>query len=149
MVILSRHASQESKSKVFSAWMLIPAVQRFNRAYLQLETENLFDFLKQRFSFLETKVISAPKELSGTSRESGPPLHCLYKEGVTQQNILARWNRFFQLGPESQRQQGPNGSFLREIEVEKSIVKWWLKEQDLLKKREARMKQGRNKDEKL
>jgi hypothetical protein len=137
MLILQR---EKEDSALFSVWMLIPALQRFNRGYLTEETKSLAGFLQRRFPFLSIKITQSPRELGSTARQSGPPLYALYKEGVFQQNIIAGWDRFHQLGPEAQVQQGPNGGFLRESEVENSVKKWWTRELDLQKKREARIK---------
>lgn len=129
-----------SHDQSFSCWMLLPAAQRFNRGYLEKETDELLNFLKARFTAGEVVVRQQPLEATATSREMGPALFGLFREGDYQRSVTPAWNHFFQLASESQLQQGPNGDFAREAEISQKIASWWEKELEVIAKREARNK---------
>ena len=137
LLVLSQHLEQP---ETYSCWMILPQAQRFNRGYLEQETAELNSFLEKRFPGAEISIKNPPLEFASTSRELGESLFGLFKEGEFQRQVLPRWNQFYQLAPENQNGQGPNGRLEKEEQISTEVKKWWAKELEIIAKKEARKK---------
>lgn len=55
----------------FDVWMRVPAVQRFNKEYLQVRSERMQKYLKERMSLTDPQILNFPQEYYYTYTQLG------------------------------------------------------------------------------
>lgn len=128
-----------SSSDRFDVWLRIPTVQRFNKQYLEEKAQLLILKLKERTRCFEAKIQDYPQEYEYTYNQLGPSRHPVYEKSSLKRfkpKSLANvsWD-----GPEYWDHLGWEGAFHFQNEILQDVSRWWIKKEELRKKKEAKL----------
>nr|HRO68625.1 hypothetical protein [Pseudobdellovibrionaceae bacterium] len=132
LVILQKTASERS----LDAWIRIPAVQRFNRGYVEEHGRRIVEFMKERLADTHPEIQSLPQESSYTSQELGEARFPVWTEGLSPAKTrLSSSNVHFE-SPENRESHGLDEAFDHQKELRDRLVRaWHLKQEKLMKEK--------------
>lgn len=124
--------------RALDAWIRIPALQRFNKGYLEEHGRRILTQLGSRLSGIEATVQSLPQEASYTSQELGEPRVPVWAEGSRPDKGRRKAMNLHFENAENRASYGIDEQFDHQRRLRDQILNWWqLKQQRLEKEKKA------------
>lgn len=134
LMILQKTASERS----VDAWMRIPAVQRFNRGYVEEHGRRLIEILSRRLPKTQPEIQSLPQEASYTSQEIGEARYPVWTSGLDPARTrLKAVNVHFE-SAENRETYSLDEEYEQQKNLRDQLIRQWqLKQERLQKEKQA------------
>jgi hypothetical protein len=131
---------QRMSAETFNAWIRIPTQQRFQKKYLESHGQGLLRVLNERIHDNEVVISEEPIEAQTTFAQIGPARFPIYSRNVRQKLqhkslVNVHWD-----GPENWASYAAESVFASQGEIVKEISSWWIRKEELRKRREEKQR---------